>query len=225
MIKYLSIASNYLNNRTKAVMAIVAIFYTVGVFGTLAPPTSSLFLSLTPYVLLLSTLLLIAFHKGNDTGKTILSFLIIYMLSFIIEVIGVKTGLIFGDYAYGEGLGIKLFQTPLIIGLNWFFLVYTTASIVEDFKIPGWLKIVGASLLMVFYDVILEQLAPMLDMWDWKDGVIPFQNYVAWFLLAFLFHWFLKLRNIKFKNRLAFVILFCQFMFFVVLLIANKLIS
>jgi len=222
-MNYIKITVNYLSNRTKAVQAIVAIFYTVGVIGTLIPPTSSLFLSLTPYVLLLSTLLLIAFHKGNDTRKTTLSFLIIFLLSFIIEVIGVKTGLIFGEYAYGKGLGIKLFQTPLIIGLNWFFLVYTTASIVEEFKIPTWLKIVGASILMLLYDLILEQMAPVFEMWQWKNGVIPIQNYIAWFLIALLFHWLLKLRKIKFQNKLAFVILFCQFMFFVVLLFANKL--
>ena len=41
------------------------------------------------------------------------------LIGFIFEIIGVKTGLIFGHYKYCNGLGTKVFDVPLIISLNW----------------------------------------------------------------------------------------------------------
>jgi putative membrane protein len=46
-----------------------------------------------------------------------------------LEVVGVKTGLIFGEYKYGSTLGIKLFEVPLIIGFNWVFVILGSISI------------------------------------------------------------------------------------------------
>ena len=134
-----------------------------------------------------------------------------------------NTGLIFGRYVYGNSLGIKLFGTPLLIGINWLFLVYTTSSVLEGFKMPVLAKIGLAAALMLIYDIVLEQIAPMLDMWHWENGLIPLQNYVAWFVLALLFQSLLKILNVKVQNKFAFFIIICQFLFFLFLLIANKL--
>jgi bisanhydrobacterioruberin hydratase len=215
--------SDYFITRKKAIAAFFVVFYLVGIAGTLVPFTFPLFLKLIPFALLLSFVAVLIFHKGGITRETIISFLTIYLLSFIIEAIGVGTGLIFGQYAYGSSLGIKVFQTPLIIGINWFFLVYTTTSVVDRFLMPSWLKVVLASILMLVYDLVLEQLAPVLDMWHWENSIVPLQNYVAWFALSMVFHSLLKIINLKIQNKLALLILTCQFLYFVVLLVANKI--
>ncbi len=218
-----NIVTDYLINRKKAVGVFFIVFYLVGIVGTLVPQTFPMFLKLIPFALLLSFVALFIFHEGGITQKIVASFLTIYLLSFIIEAIGVDTGLIFGHYAYGSSLGVKLFQTPLIIGINWFFLVYTTATVVDRFLIPSGLKVLVASTLMLVYDIVLEQLAPVLDMWHWKNSVVPLQNYVAWFALALVFQTFLKIMNVKIQNKLALLILICQFLYFLVLLAVNKI--
>lgn len=211
-----------LNNR-KAVKAFFIVFYLVGVVGTWWSYTSPLFFNLIPLALLLSFTALLIFHEAKVTRNTIVGFIAIYLLSFFIEVIGVNTGLIFGSYVYGNSLGIKLFGTPLLIGINWLFLVYTTSSVLEGFRMPVLAKIGLAAALMLIYDIVLEQIAPMLDMWHWENGLIPLQNYVAWFVLALLFQSLLKILNVKVQNKFAYFIIICQFMFFLFLLIANKL--
>lgn len=37
------------------------------------------------------------------------------------EAIGVTTGVVFESYAYGDPFGIKIFETHIMIGVNWFF--------------------------------------------------------------------------------------------------------
>ena len=58
-------------------------------------------------------------------------------LGFFIEVIGVKTGFIFGSYYYGAAMGIKILAVPLLIGLNWSILVYSTSLVVQYMKVAN----------------------------------------------------------------------------------------
>ncbi len=213
----------YISNRQKAISLFFVIFYTVGVIGMALPFTFQLFTKLIPFALILSFLTLVLFHPSKIEWKVLWAFLAIYFISFIVEAIGVNTGQIFGYYHYGNSLGLKLFETPFIIGLNWLFLVYTTSAVVEKIKIHYIIKIILASLSMLVYDLVLEQVAPKLDMWHWKNDSVPFQNYLAWFTLALIFHSVLKILNIKIQNRLALLILGCQFLFFLLLFILFKL--
>jgi bisanhydrobacterioruberin hydratase len=214
----------YLRSKQKAIRAFFIVFYIVGLIGMHLPHTFLLFLELIPFALVLSFVALAFFHTTKMEWKTVLCFLSIYMIAFTIEAIGVNTGQVFGYYEYGEGLGLKLFETPLIIGINWLFLVYTTSSIVEKLKIPAIAKILLASFGMLLYDIVLEQVAPKLDMWHWKNEMIPFQNYLAWFALALFFHSLIKILKVKIENKLAFLILGCQFLFFLSLFIWFRLI-
>ena len=201
-------------NKQKTIGTFVIVFYVVGLIGMLLPSTFSLFQKLIPFALIVSFVALALFHKSTTNWKFIFCLLSIYIFSFIIEAIGVETGKVFGFYEYGKSLGLKLFQTPLIIGINWLFLVYTSSAIVERLKISTFGKIVLASLLMLLFDIILEQVAPKIEMWHWKDDIIPLQNYVAWFTLAVIFHSLLKVFRIKIENKLALLVLGCQFLFF-----------
>ncbi len=209
----------YITARQKAIRIFFVIFYTVGVIGMALPFTFPLFLILIPFALILSFIALVMYHESKIDWKTITVFLSIYIISFTVEAIGVNIGQVFGYYHYGNGLGLKIFETPLIIGVNWLFLVYTTAAVVEKFRLHIVFKIILASLSMLLYDIVLEQVAPKIDMWHWKNDSIPLQNYLSWFAMALFFHSLLKILNIQIKNRLALLILGCQFFFFFLLLI------
>jgi putative membrane protein len=191
----------------------------VGIAGFLFPSTRHIFNRLTPLALLLSAGFLIWFHQPKFTKKMLVVFGIIFIFSFLVEAIGVKTGLIFGEYIYGNGLGLKLFETPLMIGLNWLMLIYCTQIIAERISEDQTIRLFFAPFLMVIYDLVLEQAAPLLGMWSWAGGKIPVQNYVAWYLLAFLFHLLLQKTKTEFSNKLAIPVFVIQFLFFVVLVL------
>ena len=141
-------------------------------------------------------------------------------VGFGIEVIGVSTGQIFGHYQYGETLGFKYQNTPLSISVNWLLTAYSAAALVSlaTKETTSWvLKSVLAAALMVSLDSFIEPIAHKLDFWSWQNGVIPFQNYIGWFLTALplqiLFFTLIK----SAKNKVAVAVLLLQFAFFLLL--------
>lgn len=207
-----------LNRNTKNVKGFFLLFYAVGVAGLLYSHTFPLFVQLIPFALLLSSVALAFFH-GTFTKKQLIAFSVIYLLGFLTEMAGVNSGLIFGPYHYGDSLGLKLWNTPLIIGLNWLLLVYITASVMEYTGLHPLLKVISGALLMLGYDIILEQVAPALDMWYWHSGKVPIQNYLAWFILAILFHTLVRVFNVNTRNELGSFLFACQGFFFLFLFI------
>lgn len=195
------------------------LFYVVGTLGFILPLTHSFFKILTPLALLLSAGFLIWFHRPGFDLRTLVVFATIFIFSFVAEMVGVQTGLVFGHYDYGKALGLAIMGTPLIIGLNWLMLVYCTNIIAEKFTSNAIIISIVGGLLMVGYDLVLEQTAPELGMWSWAGGKIPLQNYLSWFIFAFLFHLLIKKAKVQIKNPLAIPVFVIQFLFFVALMI------
>lgn len=200
----------------KEVQKFILIFYVVGIIGFLLPWTKNLFVTITPLALLLGIYLLAIYHTPY-TKKALFSFAFIFLAGFFLEVVGVHTGKIFGTYAYGNGLGIKILNTPLLIGVNWLFLTYTSISIVALFIKKEALIILSASSLMLVYDLFLEQVAPKMDMWSFKDLTVPLNNYIAWFVFASLFITLLRVVKINTKNPVAPFLFMAQLVFFIFL--------
>lgn len=195
----------------------IPVFYLIGIIIHFSLFGHPLLKVLTPVALLSINFLIIIF--GFPRTKGAFSWLILsYSFSFVIEVIGASTGLIFGVYYYGEGLGLKLLNVPLIIGLNW-IIVVAGASLISEKLISTKFKYILTGLLAVIFDLVLEHIAPTLDYWHWKDGIIPFKNFVSWFFIAVILHFaYDKLSNQKLSN-LFLINLISQFLFFVVLLL------
>ena len=213
--------NSLLEQHFKFVAAFLAIFYTVGVLGLSFAFSFNYFVKLTPLALLLSFVILLFYHK-RFTIKTGLIFSLIFLIGFGIELIGVQTKMIFGTYIYGDSLGLKILDTPLIIGLNWLLLVYLANSVLNGLKLNTAVKNFFASLILLAYDLILEQVAPLIHMWNWENETVPLQNYLAWFVLALVLSGLLSWSNINLKNRIAPVILICQSLFFILLLFILK---
>jgi putative membrane protein len=198
------------------------LIFTVGCIWILLPETRAAAIYLTPWIILGSLLAILFFAASRYTLKVVFILAVILFAGFFIEVAGVKTGVIFGRYVYGRTLGITLLNTPLLIGVNWLFLVYASASVYEAFKIPVPVKVFLGSLIMLTYDIILEPVAEKMDMWHWQDAVIPFRNYITWFVMALLFHSLIKWSRISTRNSLAPWMLLCQFLFFITLRLLLK---
>jgi putative membrane protein len=160
---------------------IIIIFHVVGFVGFIVNP--SYFKSLSPVNLLLSVAMVLLMAQQTK-WQFYASLLLVAILGFLVEVLGVKTEVIFGSYYYGQSFGYKLFSVPLLIGINWAILLYCTSQF-SKFKNATINALFGA-FLMVFLDYFIEQNASKFDFWYWKGAIIPLQNYIAWFVISFL---------------------------------------
>ena len=176
---------------------ILIIFYTVGTIGILSPNYSNYFLSLSFFNLLLSFIvILIATTKLSR--NFLLFVLLCFVVGIVVELIGTKTGLLFGDYAYGKNLGIKISGVPIVIGINWAILIISSASITNRLHVSLLLKIILSAIFMTFLDVLMEPVAIESDFWNWKNGIIPFYNYVCWFIISLLLNYlYFKFKLVK----------------------------
>jgi putative membrane protein len=200
---------------------VVSIIYVVGIAGFLIPELNPLFLKLTPWNLIAAFVIAWIFHKKWELSH-VLTILGLGVAGFFVEFIGVKTGVIFGSYSYGSTLGAKWQGTPYLIGLNWAALILYTSSIFAGAVKSNIGRSILAAAVMTLYDFFMEPVAMKYDFWDWKDGIIPIQNYVAWFLIALVFHLILNAITKPIRNRMAASLFYIQFGFFLILFLANK---
>lgn len=207
---------NLLAHKSALSIFILTVLYAVGIVGIGSGWVPDI-IFLTPLNLLIS-LGLVLWNHPQWSRATLACLLVAFGLGLSVEIVGVQTGLIFGEYEYGPVLGWKIWGTPLMIGVNWTMLVYCTgASVNRLFGRWHWLlrAFVGA-LLMLCLDYFIEPVAIHYDLWDW-GGAVPIQNYIAWFVVSLLllamFHYFQ--RNIT--NKVAYYLLTLQFLFFLIL--------
>ena len=194
---------------------IVVVFHLVGLIGMTVPALKPLFQLLTPFHLLICTFILLSFHQ--DWGKAFKIFVVIaFTVGFSSEVLGVKTGFPFGDYAYSEVLGFQLFEVPLLIGVNWFLLVYLTGALLQG-RVSWYLAAVFGAIIMVGLDILIEPVAVKLNFWQWEGAEIPLSNYVAWFVVALIIQIFYHRQKFQKENPLAGVLLMSLVVFFLAL--------
>jgi uncharacterized membrane protein len=194
---------------------VLLITHAVGFWGLQLSDLNEYFIFLTPIQLVFTAFLIFAFHQNWDF-KFIGIMLLIGILGYLSELLGVKTGLIFGEYHYGETLGFKLFDIPVLIGLNWIILIYCTGNIVIKLDTNSYVKAALGAFLMIAIDYYIEPVAISFDFWTWDttNGIIPIQNYIAWYILSFLFLLlFLKI-GLKKVNPMALIGYIIQLLFF-----------
>ena len=198
---------------------LLSIFYLVGILGIVVFKIDD-FLLLTPFNLLVSLVIILWFHP-KWTKQTFLFLGITYLVGYFIEVVGVNTGVIFGDYTYGAVLGWKIWNTPLMIGVNWVLLIYASGMTI-NWWFPKWNRFTrpfASAALMVLLDMLIEPVAIHYDFWTWATENVPLQNYISWYLISlvllFLFHQIHQNQT----NKVASGLLFLQFLFFAVLLL------
>ena len=199
------------------ISVILADFYLMGFIFHLIPFTLNFMPILTPFVLLLSGIMILFSVKKDLNLSSFICLAVIYILTYFFEAIGVATGRIFGDYSYGGSLGIKLLNVPLVIGFNWLIIIFGLYTGLKKLKIPQTTVPFLTAFLAVVFDFIMEPPAVALDYWSWAGGIIPIQNYIAWFLIALLCAWLLRIFRIETGSRLPVIFVSIEFMFFILL--------
>lgn len=212
---------------------IALLFHVSGAIGILCTNNKDWFVQNT----VLNLLLMVGLLVWNQPQKNI-AFFVFLLVAFVtgmgVEMIGVNTGKLFGEYEYGVVMGAKLNGVPWLIGLNWFVLVFCCGISIT--KMHDWLKekyeaaditlsptieklslLFDGALLASFFDWVMEPVAIKLGFWQWKNGVIPTYNYFCWFIISMLLLLvFSKLRFSR-ANQFAVDLLIIQVLFFLAL--------
>ena len=192
----------------------ISVIYVAGIIGIYF--FDSKFFLKTSFVSILIPLFLFCYRSVRSLRDYILFFLI-FLIGYFAEFLGVNYQILFGKYAYGETLGIKIYGVSLIIGLNWLLLAVTTRAVVSRFIDNDWVIVLLASLLMVGIDYLIEPVAPTLDFWRFEENPVPFSNFRDWFFVAVLMQYVLSFRQSKsnmFYWSLSFIIILLLFFSF-----------
>jgi putative membrane protein len=161
-----------------------------------------------PIVILIDCFIVGLFHKQIDMRFAAYA-TILYVSSFFLQAIGAKTGKIFGQFFYGNSLGVTVFETPLIIGLIWLLLSYSSSVSISLFTVKKpsinnpVIKALLASCLMLIIAFLIESNAAAYDLWYWKNQTAPVQNYTAWFVFSFTFNFLFQKLEVDIDNKIA----------------------
>jgi putative membrane protein len=199
-----------------SIILIYCIFL-IGAIGHLIPLLRDMMLSITPFFLLFMGIAVLIPTFLERNAKVILWALVVYILTLTIEIIGVYTGWIFGEYVYGLTLGMKFLSVPLVIGLNWTLVILGAIHMANRLIPNRYAASLLAGLISAAFDLVLEPVAIEYDYWHWEGGSIPIRNYAAWFAIATIFALSFNLTDLKIRNRLPGHYLVAQFFFFLLL--------
>jgi putative membrane protein len=161
-------------------------------------------------------------HQPLNNLNYTLSFIGLAVVGFVAEVIGVKTGVVFGNYYYGNALGYKVLGVPLVISLNWGLLINIGVLVATYLSKKPLLIATLAAFIITGVDLLIEQVASQMDYWHFSNGIAGIQNYIGWFIISFFTSWLLQKHLVKGDKKIALVFLLLQLFFFGLIYI-NKL--
>lgn len=200
----------------KAGVSIIIVLHIVGAIGFLSP-LSDWFVFLTPMNLIITAGMLWIDTEKNQAKAWPIALLIMF-LGYAIELAGVKTGAIFGTYSYGEVLGWKILEVPPIIGVNWLIVIWGAFSMSVTIGVTAPYRWLTTAIFAAALDLLIEPVAMHFEWWSWANDKPPFQNYVAWFIMAAILGAIFEKYPLVRKPRLGVVAFICQILFFGILL-------
>ncbi len=130
--------------------------------------------------------------------RTAIFFLISAVVSYCMEEIGVRTGMVYGAYHYSDTLGAKLGDVPVLIPLAWFMMIYPSwmvaRALLKGISIDSFSGLAAtaavAALVMTAWDVVMDPGMSAAGNWIWEHGGsyfgVPLRNYFGWLLTTFI---------------------------------------
>ena len=207
-------------------------YFASGTLAHLLPAVVPITRYITDLLLFVSNgLIVYALWRRHADRRLLVWLIAAYWFTFATEAVGVATGAIFGEYAYGETMWLQWLGVPFAIAFNWCVLTLACNDLAgriyraisgggndrDGFLLRSVLVALFAGVGTALYDVAIEPVAIALDYWTWAAGDIPLQNYLAWALVAFLISLPLQLLRIRFESPVLPVYLFGQLFFFLAL--------
>lgn len=196
------------------IILLLPAFYLMGFIFHLWEATFPLMLAMTPYTILGTAILGFLPDVVTRNRKLLLWAAGTFACTLFLEILGVATGAVFGSYTYGPTLGFSLLGVPLLIGINWTLIIMGSVTLVERLTDNPWHVALGTAAITVAFDWIMEPVAIALDYWNWSSSTIPLQNYIAWFVIAFVFARIFSQLKLKTASPIPSLIVVVQALFF-----------
>ena len=127
------------------------------------------------------------------TLNTFLFFIISFITSLFLEIIGANKGYVFGKYSYEPSLcpGPIIGNVPILIVMAWSGLIYMSLNctfLILDLRFNSIISIeviLTTSIFITILDLVLDPIAVNEGRWKWdKPGNyygVPIQNFIGWF--------------------------------------------
>lgn len=193
--------------------------YVSGSIGFVLRP--AFFAPFTPFTLLF-TCFVYLMHQPYSSSRFVLSYVSIALLGYLVEVLGVSTGIVFGQYKYGDGLGYSYWNVPLVISLNWALIVSSGICVSKKLFESKYIVLGFTALIATSVDFLIEQVAPKLDFWRFAGGMPGLHNYVGWAIVSFCCAYLFYPVLTKGKFYPAIVVLLLQIQFFGTIYLFNN---
>lgn len=213
--------------------AVAILFHVIGLVGIFF--LDKAFFIKATWLNLLLMFALLWYTQPPPRKHFIILLIICFGAGIMVEITGTHTGLLFGQYKYGNVLGPSIQEVPLIIGINWFIIIYCCGisihsmltNIIDKLSaemggtrpvLKAISVIVDGASLAVFFDWLMEPVAVKLGYWQWlPNGQIPFYNYLCWFVISALLLIVFHFAQFNKQNKFAVNLLLIQAMFFLLL--------
>jgi len=149
------------------------------------------------------TLVFVMFSLGHclvceGLRRTSLFFILTSVISYVLEEVGVRSGLVYGAYHYGAKLGPKLGSVPVLIPLAWFMMIYPSWIVarallrgVDTSSLFGLAaQAMVAAWVMSAWDAVMDPGMAASGNWVWEYGGgyfgVPLRNYFGWLITTLL---------------------------------------
>jgi putative membrane protein len=151
---------------------------------------------ITPLIIFNSILAIYFAKKDIDQIKRKAFYLYINTVAvfiWLISLIELKTGLLFGSISFGKNLLGQLLGVPGVFSLIWTTTLLTASAFVYTIGFAKGninLSAMMTGLVMTVFTFLMEPAAIKLNYWSWLDKSAPVQYYLVWFLLGSLISYF-----------------------------------
>lgn len=123
--------------------------------------------------------------------RTLKTFTIVVVLSYLAELLGSSTGIPFGKYHYTGLLQPQLAGVPLLIPLAWMMMLppaWAIAKTILGESRPRWAFVLLSALAFTAWDLFLDPQMVGWGFWVWETpGAyfgIPLSNYLGWIVVS-----------------------------------------
>jgi putative membrane protein len=111
---------------------------------------------------------------------------------YLVEVLGVQSGVPFGSYSYSGALGARWFGVPPVVGLAWTMLAWPAAIAARRLVRGRGARVLVGAWALASADLFLDPQQVAAGHWAWRfpsphlPGVagVPLTNYLGWFAVA-----------------------------------------
>lgn len=199
----------------------IAVFHFLGLIGLFVPAIQPLIIKLAPFSFLV--LFVVLLYINFSAKRLFLIFALgVFICGFLVEILGVHAGPAFAKYQFGDVLGFRIAAVPLMMGMYFVILIYAAGQLM--FYLPTrsvFVRAFAGSVALVIFDYFLEPAADRFNYWRWDAGIVPYQNYLAWFLLCFVLLQLFYAIHLPVKKKSGAVLFVAQLVVFMTLYLSK----